>query len=174
MSASRAAGARTAGAARPAPARPWLTVVPPVQAPAPRAPFVLLVGSLLTVGLGALLFLHTALAEDSFHLHDLQARSLALAEREQALEQEVAAAASPHRLARRAKALGMVRSENPAFIRMSDARILGVPKAGVRPAPKPVPSAKVRPGSTGGGATTAGGTRATPPAAAATAAPTAR
>lgn len=118
------------------PVRPWLTVVPPMGATAPRAPFVVLVGVLLTLGLGTLLFLHTALAEESFALHDLKARSLALAEREQALEQEIAAAASPQRLARRAKALGMVRSENPVFISTSDGRILGVPKAGERPQPK--------------------------------------
>ena len=43
-----------------------------------------------------------------------------LADQEQALEQEVAEAASPSRLAERAEALGMVRSENPAFIRLSD------------------------------------------------------
>jgi hypothetical protein len=125
-----------------------LSVVPPIRTRAPRAPFVALVGLLLTAGLGALLFLHTALAEESFYLHDLKARSLALSEREQALEQEVAYAASPQRLALRARALGMVRSENPAFIRTADGRILGVPKAGVRPPPKPKPKASTPAGAT--------------------------
>jgi hypothetical protein len=40
--------------------------------------------------------------------------------------------------------MGMVRSENPAFIRLSDGRVLGRPKAGVAPpppAPKPTPTA---------------------------------
>ena len=104
-----------------------------MRAPAPRAPFVLLVSTLLTAGLAALLFLHTAIAEDSFRLHDLTARSTVLADQEQALEQEIALAEAPQRLAARAKALGMVRSENPAFIRTSDGRILGKPKAGVPP-----------------------------------------
>ena len=122
---------------RPTTVRPRLTVVPPLRAPAPKAPFVLLVGALLTAGLGGLLFLHTAIAEDSFRLHDLTARSAVLTDREQALEQEIAALAAPQRLAVRAKRLGMVRSENPAFIRTSDGRILGKPKAGVAPLPKP-------------------------------------
>jgi hypothetical protein len=126
--------------ARPTTVRPRLTVVPPLRAPAPKAPFVLLVGALLTAGLGGLLFLHTAIAEDSFRLHDLTTRSAVLTDREQALEQEIAAQAAPQRLAARAKTLGMVRSENPAFIRTSDGRILGKPKAGVAPPPEPKPT----------------------------------
>ena len=124
----------------PGPARKPLRLVPPLRTGAPRAPFVVLLGTLLTGGLAGLLFLHTALAEDSFRLHDLKARSAVLTDREQALEQEVAQEASPRRLAAKAEALGMVRSENPAFIRTSDGRILGKPKAGVAPPPKPKPT----------------------------------
>jgi hypothetical protein len=136
---------RPAGVPRPArgPAGPRLLLVPPLRTGAPRAPFVVLIGTLLTAGLAGLLFLHTALAEDSFRLHDLKVRSAVLTDREQALEQEVALEASPRRLAARAEAMGMVRSENPAFIRLSDGRVLGRPKAGVAPpppAPKPTPS----------------------------------
>jgi hypothetical protein len=142
-----AAGARAVAgtAAEPRPgSRPrtprGLRLVPPVRRPAPRAPFVVLLGSLLAAGLGGLLYLHTALAEDSFRLHDLMTRSAVLADREQALEQEVALEASPTRLAERAEALGMVRSPNPAFIRLSDGAILGKPKPGVAPPPPPAPS----------------------------------
>jgi len=117
-----------------------LRLVPPVRRPAPRAPFVVLLGSLLAAGLGGLLYLHTSLAEDSFRLHDLMTRSAVLADREQALEQEVALEASPTRLAQRAESLGMVRSPNPAFIRLSDGAILGKPKPGVAPPPPPAPT----------------------------------
>jgi hypothetical protein len=129
---------RPAGIGRPGPVRTRLSLVPPMAANAPRAPFVVLVASLLVAGLGGLLFLHTALAEDSFRLHDLQVRSALLADREQALEQQIALEAAPSRLAARARVLGMVRSENPAFIRLSDGRILGKPKAGVAPPPPSV------------------------------------
>ena len=108
-----------------------------------------LLGGLLTAGLGGLLFLHTSLAEDSFRLHDLTTRSAVLAGREQALEQEVAVAASPERLAARAEALGMVRSENPAFIRLSDGSVLGKPKPGVAP-PPPSPARHVVTGAVAG------------------------
>jgi hypothetical protein len=115
-------------------------LVPANSTAAPRAPFVVLVAALLVAGLGGLLFLHTALAEDSFRLHDLQVRSALLDNEEQALEQSLAAEAAPRRLSDRALQLGMVRSENPAFIRLSDGRILGKPKAGVAPPPPPSPS----------------------------------
>jgi hypothetical protein len=126
---------RTAGTPRPAPARSRLALVPPMTADAPRAPFVMLVAGLLVAGLVGLLFLHTQLAEDSFRLHDLQVRAAVLDDKEQALEQRIAFLAAPSRLAAQAHALGMVRSENPAFIRLSDGRILGKPKAGVAPPP---------------------------------------
>ena len=122
-----------------APAGHRLALVAPTPVPAPRAPFVLLLGALLTAGLAGLLFLHTALAEGSFRLHDLQNRSATLADREQALEQEVARAASPLRLAARAESLGMVRSVNPAFIRLADGKVLGRPRPGAAPTP-PLPS----------------------------------
>ena len=145
----RPAAPRPGRTARPTPVRPRLTVVPPLRAPAPRAPFVLLVGGLLIAGLAGLLFLHTSIAEDSFRLHDLSVRSAALADRQQALEQEVAAAAAPQRLAVRAAALGMVRSENPVFIRTSDGRILGKPKAGVAPPVRTTPTPKPSVSATG-------------------------
>jgi hypothetical protein len=137
---ARHAGPAPRRSARPGPLRPRLALVPPMRATAPRAPFVLLIGALLASGLGLLLFLHTALAEDSFRLQALQASSALLADQEQALEQSLARQAAPGRLAGRASTLGMVPSENPAFIRLSDGRVLGKPKAGVAPPPPPVPS----------------------------------
>ncbi len=139
--------ARPLGAARPqpgrAPGRPRLNLVPPLRTGAPRAPFVVLLGTLLIGGLAGLLFLHTALAEDSFRLHDLKTRSALLTDREQALEQQVALEASPKRLAAQAEGLGMVHSVNPVFIRLSDGRVLGKPKPGVAP-PPPAPTASSR------------------------------
>jgi hypothetical protein len=135
---SRVAGARQSPRSR-------LALVPPLRTGAPRAPFVVLLGTLLTGGLAGLLYLHTALAEDSFRLHDLMTRSAVLADREQALEQLVAQEASPRRLAAKAEALGMVRSVNPAFIRLSDGKVLGRPKPGAAPPPKPEPTAAATP-----------------------------
>jgi hypothetical protein len=90
---------------------------------------------LLVLGLGALLMLNTLLAQGSFTLHSLDARVAELADREQALQQKVAELAAPQRLARRASAIGMVPSVNPAFLRASDGKVLGVPVPASAPAP---------------------------------------
>lgn len=122
--------------------RTGLRVVAAPRRRAPRLPFVLLVAGLLGSGLISLLLINTALAQGAFVAGDLQARSAALADREQALEQQVAALESPSSLASRAEALGMVPSVNPVFIRAADGAVLGVPEAAKAPPPPPRPTAK--------------------------------
>jgi hypothetical protein len=86
----------------------------------------------LAGGLMAVLALNTALAQGSFELHDLQARSGELADAQEALSQAVDAERAPAEVARRARALGMVPADSPAFLRLSDGTILGVAKAAHR------------------------------------------
>jgi hypothetical protein len=118
--------------------RPRLAAVPVGPAHRSRTPFVTLLCGLMIAGLLALLLLNTALAQDSFALHELQRRSAALTDREQALAQQVSVQESPQELARRAIALGMVPSSNPVFLRLADGRTLGVPeRAPAAPAPAP-------------------------------------
>jgi hypothetical protein len=143
-SAARAAGTSPAqpgrGAARPP--RPTLRVVaapPPDRA---RTAFVALCLLLLGGGLLTLLLVNTVMAGGSFRLHDLQATSDQLADRQQALRQDIAVQAAPARLAARAKALGMVPSGSPAFLRLSDGKILGVAQAATAP---PTPTVSARP-----------------------------
>ncbi|HEU4676840.1 MAG TPA: hypothetical protein VFS29_12670 [Motilibacteraceae bacterium] len=100
---------------------------------AARGPFVLLVGLLLSAGLIGLLLLNTALGQGSFALHDLNHRADQLDDQAQALQRQLAKAESPAQLAARARALGMVPSENPAFVRAADGTVLGVPKPGQAP-----------------------------------------
>ncbi|MGN6334048.1 MAG: hypothetical protein ACTHOD_20735 [Motilibacteraceae bacterium] len=100
---------------------------------AARGPFVLLVGLLLSAGLIGLLLLNTALGQGSFALHDLNRRADQLDDQAQALQRQLAKAESPAQLAARAHALGMVPSENPAFVRAADGKVLGVPKPGQAP-----------------------------------------
>jgi hypothetical protein len=125
----------------PAPApRPPLRVVPPRAVGPARAPFVLLVAGLLSAGLVALLLLNTSLAEGSFTLSTLQRDQAVLADRAQALEQDLARMQSPQRLSDRARALGMVPTETAVFLTTPDGKILGEPRPGVA-APKPAPKA---------------------------------
>ncbi len=113
-------------AARPVAPRPALAVVPPHQRSG-RAPFVLLVVTILSGGLMGLLALNTALAQGSFTVGELQRQTAELDDRSQALEQELARAQSPERLAIAARKIGMVPELDPAFIRLSDGTITGKP-----------------------------------------------
>lgn len=133
---SSAATARTTPgpAARPArPPRPTLRVVRPPAIERGRTVFAVACLLLLVGGLLSLLLINTALAQGSFTLHDLQAQSDELSDREQALRQDIDVQAAPERLAARASALGMVPSQSPAFLRLSDGKLLGVAAAAQRP-----------------------------------------
>ena len=125
--------------------RSGLRVVPAPRRRAPRLPFLLLVAGLLGGGLISLLLINTALAQGAFVAGDLQTRSASLADREQALEQQVAVLESPSSLAARAEALGMVPSANPVFIRAADGAVLGVPEPAQAPPPPPAPVNKPTP-----------------------------
>jgi hypothetical protein len=114
---------------------PRLAVVPAPHPRAARAPFVLLVVGVLAAGLIVLLVLNTKLAENSFRLQQLQRESTQYADTEQGLRQQIAVNSSPPRLAELAGELGMVPSENPAFLDTRNGRILGEPKPG-RAAPR--------------------------------------
>jgi hypothetical protein len=93
-------------------------------------------------GLLVLLGLNTALAQGSFRLSDLQRQVSALDDQQQALQERVAVLAATKRLASQARALGMVATTDPVFLRASDAKVLGhaAPAAGA-PAPAPAPVA---------------------------------
>lgn len=135
---SSATASRPAAGPRSAPAprsrQPVRPVPAPVAQPA-RAPFIVLVLVLLSLGLGALLLLNTLLAQGSFTMHSLEAQIAGLADKDQALQQKAAELAAPQRLARRAAALGMVASVNPAFLRAEDGKVLGAPVPAASPSP---------------------------------------
>ncbi|PZS35239.1 MAG: hypothetical protein DLM59_03360 [Pseudonocardiales bacterium] len=122
-----------------------MRVVPPRSLQAPRAPFVALVVGLLAAGLLGLLLLNTVIAEDSFQLHTLQQRGNALDLQQQQLQRDIDALEAPTALAARARAMGMVPAGSPAFIRLSDGKVLGVPEPATSPVPirlaSPKPSA---------------------------------
>lgn len=107
--------------ARPAPRR---SVTPP------RAPFVLLVVGLLGGTLVSLLLLNTVLAQDAFTLTELQRSNQQLNERKQALEEDITRENSPAVLHAKARGLGMVDGQRPAFI---DPRTGRITEGGARP-----------------------------------------
>ena len=144
------------------PRRSPLRLVPPRRSSAAKTPFAVVLVVVLAGGLLGLLLLNTLVAQQSFALHDLGAMDRQLAQQEQDLTRQVQDLEAPSSLAARAAALHMVPSGPPAFLRLSDGKVLGVPQPGVAPvppaasttwtAPKPAttkPAAATKPAATG-------------------------
>lgn len=110
----------------PVPARVRLRLVAPL---APervgRGAFTMLAVGVLALGLLAILVVNTTVAQGGFALVELRTEQAKLAEQRQALEASIALAAAPASLEASAIALGMVRMKSPAFLRVSDGKVLG-------------------------------------------------
>jgi len=112
--------------------RARLTVVPQrmlVRTQAARTPFVVLVLMMLAGGVVGLLMFNTSMQQSSFQATALQHEVTALTAKEQKLDMELDALRDPQRLAAAAKELGMVPPSQPAFVRLTDGKILGNPTA---------------------------------------------
>jgi hypothetical protein len=81
---------------------------------------------LLLGGFVGVLVLNTAMAKGSYTLRDLQHRSDELTDAQDALRHSLDAVSGPGPLAMRARQLGMVPAATPAFLRLSDGKVLGV------------------------------------------------
>ncbi|HET9860681.1 MAG TPA: hypothetical protein VFQ19_12950 [Nocardioidaceae bacterium] len=107
--------------------RARLTVVPRRATRAPKVPFVALVSLLLVGGVVGLLLFNTSMQQASFVATELEATAATLNAKEQALQMQLDTLRDPQKVASRARKLGMVPAASPAFIRLSDGKILGNP-----------------------------------------------
>jgi hypothetical protein len=103
------------------------TVAPPAPMALPRAPFLILVVSMVIVGVLGVLVLNTKINENSFTLDDLQAQQQGLDLKEQQLSRDLEEAQSPGNLRAAAKRLGLVPAGTPAYITLPNGKIVGVP-----------------------------------------------
>lgn len=107
--------------------RSRLALVPPVRSRARRTPFVVLVVGVLVAGVVGLLLFNTQMQQGSFETSALQEQATALSARQQTLDMQLQQLRDPQHLAIQAAALGMVVPADPAFLRLSDGRVLGTP-----------------------------------------------
>jgi len=105
--------------------RARLTLVPRRQPTAPRVPFLMLVAVVLLGGVVGLLMFNTSMQQASFRATALEAEAARLHAEEQSLRMELDRLRDPQRVAARATDLGMVPMVNPAFLRLSDGKVLG-------------------------------------------------
>jgi hypothetical protein len=140
--------ARPAGQPRPSVRRPPLRVVQaPPTAGSPLG-FAVICAALLGAGLIALLLLNTAVAQDSFGLQHLRARSQQLADQKQALIQSNDLAAAPAQLAAKAWAMGLVPAASSGFVRLPSGQVVGVANPAVRSRPPTVITSTTRTSTT--------------------------
>lgn len=110
-------------------ARPHLRIVSPLRAErASRGVFALVVLTVLTVGMLAVLLINTSLAQGAFTVSQLKSEQTQLRQQEQTLTEAVAALGAPESLEARARGLGMVPSENPVFLDLTTGKVLGEAK----------------------------------------------
>lgn len=109
-----------------------LRLVRPVRSRARRAPFVVVVMTMLSIGLVGLIIMSTVLQAQSFEATKLSREAAALEIQQQSLTREVEQLLSPASVAQRALIFGMVPNTNPAFLRLSDGKVLGKPEAATR------------------------------------------
>src|SRR5262249_26959130 len=120
-------------ALRPAPpdsveSAPQLHVAPPPPVAVPRTPFVVLVLTVVVGGVLGILLLNTKINENAFRLDDLNRRQTSLTQQEEELERELAVKASSGDLEAQARRLGLIPADKPAYLRMPDGRVFGVPQ----------------------------------------------
>ena len=145
---SGAARTRSPRIAEAAVERARLAVVPRTLSRPPQIPFAVLMAVALIGGVVGLLMFNTNMAAASFHATALQQRLTGLQAREDKLNLELDRLRDPQRLARRAKAMGMVPLGAPSFVRLSNGQVLGHPQVAHRLQPKSSASASAGP-STG-------------------------
>lgn len=106
-----------------------------------KTSFGIFLGAILTGGLIGILLLNTNVNTDAFTLHNLERQSARLTEQEEAAAARVDLLSAPDAMMRRAAALGMVPNQTPAFLRLADGRILGVPTPASAPPTPPAAQA---------------------------------
>ncbi|WP_174536167.1 hypothetical protein [Micromonospora chalcea] len=106
---------------------PRLRVAPPAPIRVPRAPFVALILVLVVGGVLGILAVNTKINENAFKLEKLQQQQAKLDVDEQELKKEIAEQKAPGNLTANARKLGLVESEDPAYIRLPDGQTIGVP-----------------------------------------------
>ncbi|GAA4580539.1 hypothetical protein GCM10023176_60220 [Micromonospora coerulea] len=106
---------------------PRLRVAPPPPVSVPRAPFVGLILVLVVGGVLGILLVNTKINENAFRLEKLQQQQAKLDVDQQQLEKEIAEQKAPGNLTANARKLGLVESDDPAYIRLPDGKMIGVP-----------------------------------------------
>lgn len=104
-----------------------LRLVGPVRQRAKKAPFVVVVISILVTGFAGLGIFSTVMQAQSFAIYELGGEVALLEAQRAELTTTVDDLQSPASIAQRALKEGMVPNTNPVFLRLQDGRVIGKP-----------------------------------------------
>lgn len=104
-----------------------LRLVGPVQKQAKKAPFIVVVMTLLALGFAGLGWFSTVMQKQSFAIYELNGEVAMLEAQRAELTTTVNDLQSPSSIAKRALDEGMVPNTNPVFLRLQDGRVIGKP-----------------------------------------------
>lgn len=121
------AGARLRGTPKAQPRRA-LRLVAPVANRARRTPFVVVLLTLIGLGLIGLILISTAMQAQTFQLARLSSQARDLQTTQESLQRDVSELKSPRTLGPKALWYGMVPSQTPVYLRLSDGQVIGSPK----------------------------------------------
>jgi cell division protein FtsL len=105
-----------------------LRLVAPVAKRARRTPFVVVLLAIVGSGLVGLILISTAMQAQTFELAELTTQARELETRQEALQREVSELESPENLGPLAVQHGMVPSQAPVYLQLSDGTVRGSPK----------------------------------------------
>jgi cell division protein FtsB len=105
-----------------------LRLVAPVANRARRTPFVVVLLGMIGAGLVGLIMLSTYMQAQAFEFQQLTQEARDLHTEQAALEREVSEMESPRNLGARALIYGMVPSQTPVYLRLSDGKVIGRPE----------------------------------------------
>lgn len=109
-------------------AKKSLRLVTPVANRARRTPFVVVLLSMIGAGLVGLIMVSTYMQAQAFRLEHLTAQARELRTEQAALERDVSRLESPRNIGQRALMYGMVPSQTPVYLRLSDGKVIGRPE----------------------------------------------
>jgi hypothetical protein len=115
--------------------RARLTVVPRARTRTSRVPFVMLVSFVMLAGVIGLLMFNTSMQQAAFTATAMEKQAATLEARKETLQMELDQLRDPQRVAREAQGMGMVIPASPAFLRLSDGKVLGTPTPATREEP---------------------------------------
>jgi hypothetical protein len=115
--------------------RARLTVVPRARTRTSPVPFVMLVSFALLAGVIGLLMFNTSMQQAAFTATSMERQASTLEARKETLQMELDQLRDPQRVAREAQGMGMVIPATPAFLRLSDGKVLGTPTPATRENP---------------------------------------